>query len=253
MIFVGIPTDSKTIGPHPFQAVGEKYIRGLLDGANVQPVLIPSMHRGLDLDALLDHLDGLFLTGSPSNIEPHHYSDEASYEGNLHDSARDLTTLNLIPKAIAKGVPVLAVCRGFQEVIVAMGGSLYQKVHEVPGMMNHKEDTSQSLDIQYAPVHPLNLLEGGLLQQFADGASSVMVNSLHGQGLKTLGKNLIAEATAPDGLIEAVRIDSEQTFLLALQWHPEWKVTENPFYHNIFKAFGQACKTRAQKRVNLCQ
>ena len=121
MIFVGIPTDSKTIGPHPFQAVGEKYIRGLLDGANVQPVLIPSMHRGLDLDALLDHLDGLFLTGSPSNIEPHHYSDEASYEGNLHDSARDLTTLNLIPKAIAKGVPVLAVCRGFQEVIVAMG------------------------------------------------------------------------------------------------------------------------------------
>lgn len=249
MIFVGIPADSKIIGPHPFQAVGEKYIRAVLDGANAQPVLIPSMHRGLDLDALLDHLDGLLLPGSPSNIEPHHYSDEPSYEGNLHDTARDLTTLNLIPKAIAKGVPVLAVCRGFQEVVVAMGGSLHQKVHEVPGMMNHKEDESQPLDVQYAPAHPLNLLEGGWLQQFADGASSVMVNSLHGQGLKTMGKNLIAEATAPDGLIEAVRLDSDGSFLLAMQWHPEWKVTENPFYHNIFKAFGQACAARASKRA----
>jgi putative glutamine amidotransferase len=249
MIFVGIPADSKIIGPHPFQAVGEKYIRGVLDGANAQPLLIPSMHRGLDLDALLDHLDGLLLPGSPSNIEPHHYSDEPSYEGNLHDAARDLTTLNLIPKAIAKGVPVLAICRGFQEVVVAMGGSLHQKVHEVSGMMNHKEDLSEPLDIQYAPVHPLSLLEGGWLQRFADGASTVMVNSLHGQGLKSLGRNLIAEATAPDGLIEAVRLDSDACFLLAMQWHPEWKVTENPFYLNIFKAFGQACAARASMRV----
>lgn len=249
MIFVGIPADSKIIGPHPFQAVGEKYIRGVLDGANAQPLLIPSMHRGLDLDALLDHLDGLLLPGSPSNIEPHHYSDEPSYEGNLHDAARDLTTLNLIPKAIAKGVPVLAVCRGFQEVVVAMGGSLHQKVHEVPGMMNHKEDLTQPLDVQYAPIHELNLLEGGWLQQFAGGARTVMVNSLHGQGLKTMGRNLIAEATAPDGLIEAVRLDSEQGFLLAMQWHPEWKVTENPFYLNIFKAFGKACAARASMRV----
>lgn len=248
MIFVGIPADTKTIGPQPYQAVGEKYIRAILDGASAQPLLIPSMHRGLDLDALLDHLDGLLLPGSPSNIEPHHYSDEESYEGNLHDPARDLTTLNLIPKAIAKGIPVLAVCRGFQEVIVAMGGSLHQKVHEVPGMMDHREDASLPLDVQYAPAHELALLKGGWLEKFA-GASTVMVNSLHGQGLKTIGNNLIAEATAPDGLIEAVRLASDQTFLLAMQWHPEWKVLENPFYHNIFKAFGQACKARAEKRT----
>ena len=227
MIFVGIPADSKIIGPHPFQAVGEKYIRAVLDGANAQPLLIPSMHRGLDLDALLDHLDGLLLPGSPSNIEPHHYSDEPSFEGNLHDPARDLTTLNLIPKAIAKGVPVLAICRGFQEVNVAMGGTLHQKVHETPGMMNHREDLQQPLDDQYAPSHPITLLPGGWLQRFAGGADSVMINSLHGQGLKQIGQNLIAEATAPDGLIEAVRLDSQDTFLLALQWHPEWKVTEN--------------------------
>ncbi len=249
MIFVGIPADSKIIGPHPFQAVGEKYIRGVLDGADAQPLLIPSMHRGLDLDALLDHLDGLLLPGSPSNIEPHHYSDEPSFDGNIHDPARDLTTLNLIPKAIAKGVPVLAICRGFQEVNVAMGGSLHQKVHDVPGMLNHKEDLQQPLDVQYAPVHAVSLLEGGWLQGFADGAPTVMVNSLHGQGIKRLGDGLIAEAVAPDGLIEAVRLASAQTFLLALQWHPEWKALENPFYHNIFKAFGQACRARSQKRA----
>ena len=247
MIFVGIPADSRMLGPHPFQAVGEKYIRAVLDGAGAQPLLIPSMHRGLDLDALLDHLDGLLLPGSPSNIEPHHYSDEPSYEGNLHDPARDLTTLNLIPKAIAKRVPVLAICRGFQEVNVAMGGSLHQKVHEVPGMMNHKEDLSQPLDVQYAPAHPVSLLKGGLLEKFA-GADSVMVNSLHGQGIRKLGDNLIAEAMAPDGLVEAIRLDSDETFLLALQWHPEWKVTANPFYLEIFKAFGAACKARAERR-----
>lgn len=248
MIFVGIPADSKTIGPHPFQAVGEKYIRAVLDGADAQPLLIPSMHRGLDLDALLDHLDGLLLPGSPSNIEPHHYSDEPSFEGNLHDPARDLTTLNLIPKAIAKGVPVLAICRGFQEVNVAMGGTLYQKVHEIPGMMNHREDLEKPLDVQYAPVHPVNLLPGGWLQRFAGGADSVMINSLHGQGVKQIGGHLIAEATAPDGLVEALRLDSEDTFLLALQWHPEWKVTDNPFYLEIFKAFGAACKARSESR-----
>jgi putative glutamine amidotransferase len=247
MIFVGIPADSKTIGPHPFQAVGEKYLRAVLDGANAQPLLIPSMHRGLDLDALLDHLDGLLLPGSPSNIEPHHYSDEPSFEGNLHDPARDLTTLNLIPKAIAKRVPVLAICRGFQEVNVAMGGSLHQKVHEVDGMMNHREDLSDPLDVQYAPSHPLTLTAGGLLERFA-GSRQVMVNSLHGQGIKNLGDNLIAEAVAPDGLIEAIRLDSDDTFLLALQWHPEWKVLENPFYLEIFKAFGAACKARSEQR-----
>jgi putative glutamine amidotransferase len=249
MIFVGIPADSKMIGPHPFQAVGEKYIRGVLDGAGAQPLLVPSMHRGLDLDALLDHLDGLLLPGSPSNIEPHHYSDEPSFDGNIHDPARDLTTLNLIPKAIAKGVPVLAICRGFQEVNVAMGGSLYQKVHDVPGMLDHKEDLQQPLDVQYAPIHAVSLLEGGWLQGFAGGARTAMVNSLHGQGIKRLGDGLVAEALAPDGLIEAVRLASDQTFLLALQWHPEWKVLENPFYHNIFKAFGQACRARSQKRA----
>jgi len=245
---VGLPSDRKQIGRHPFQAVGEKYIRGVTDGAGCLPVLLPSMAPPLDLRNLLSRLDGLLLTGSLSNIEPHHYSDESSYPGNLHDPSRDATTLPLVPLAIEMKVPVLAVCRGFQEVNVALGGSLYQKVHEVEGFDDHREDLEDELDVQYAPVHPVRLAPGGLLAKIA-GANEVMVNSLHGQGLRTPGRDLVVEATAPDGLVEAVRLDSPDSFLLAVQWHPEWKVRENPFYLGIFQSFAAACRERAALRA----
>jgi putative glutamine amidotransferase len=245
---VGLPSDRKQIGHHPFQAVGEKYIRGITDGAGCLPVLLPSMAPPLDLRELLSRLDGLLLTGSRSNIEPHHYSNEPSYEGNLHDPSRDATTLPIVPLAIEMRVPVLAVCRGFQEVNVALGGSLYQKVHEVPGFDDHREDLEDELDVQYAPVHPVRLASGGLLAGIA-GSEEVMVNSLHGQGLRAPGRGLVVEASAPDGLVEAVRLDSPDTFLLAVQWHPEWKVRENPFYLGIFQSFATACRERAARRA----
>ncbi len=245
---VGLPSDRKQIGHHPFQAVGEKYLRAVIDGAGCMPVLLPSLNPPLDLRDLLARLDGLLLTGSVSNIEPHHYSDEPSYEGNLHDPSRDATTLPIVPLAIEMKVPVLAVCRGFQEVNVALGGSLYQKVHEAPGFEDHREDLDDELDVQYAPVHSLRLTTGGLLAGIA-GTTEVMVNSLHGQGVRLPGCGLVVEATAPDGLIEAVRLDSPDTFLLAVQWHPEWKVRENPFYLGIFQKFAAACRKRAARRV----
>jgi len=245
---VGLPTDRKIIGPHPFQMAGEKYIRAVVSGAGAMPVLIPSLSPALDLDALLDELDGLLLTGAYSNIEPHRYSDEASFEGNLHDSARDDTTLSLVPMAIRKGVPVLAVCRGLQEVNVALGGTLHQKLHEIAGFADHRENLGDNLDDQYGPSHPVALASDGILASIA-GSSEATVNSLHGQGLRELGRNLKVEATAPDGLVEAVRLDSPDCFLLAVQWHPEWKVTENCFYHGIFRAFGEACRTRMLKRA----
>lgn len=249
---VGLPADRKQIGHHPFHAVGEKYLRAVVDAAEALPLVIPSLQPPLDLPALLTQLDGLMLTGSLSNIEPHHYSDEPSFPGNLHDPARDASTLGLIPQAIAMGLPILAVCRGFQEVNVALGGSLHQKVHEVPGCHDHRENTDEPVDSQYAPVHALHLAEGGLLRRIA-GAAEVRVNSLHGQGIRTLGRNLVVEATAPDGLIEAVRLEREDDgpapFLLAVQWHPEWKVRENPFYLGIFQAFAAACRERAEKRL----
>ena len=243
---VGLPTDYKQIGAHPFLAVGEKYVRAVVDGAGCLPLLVPTLDPVLPLRQLLDGLDGLLLTGAVSNIEPHHYSDESSYEGNLLDPRRDATNLPLIPLAIEMGVPVLAICRGFQEVNVAFGGSLYQKVHEQPGFMDHRENKDDPLDVQYGPAHDVALVPGGLLATLV-GDTQVTVNSLHGQGVRRLGEGLVVEAQAPDGLIEAFRYDGS-AFMLAVQWHPEWKVTENPFYLAIFRAFGDACRARAAGR-----
>ena len=244
---VGLPSDRKQIGPHPFHAVGEKYIRAVVDGAGCLPVLLPSLSPPLELSGLLDELDGLLLTGAHSNIEPHHYGREASYEGNTHDPARDLNTLSLVPLAIERGLPVLAICRGMQEVNVALGGSLHQKVHEIIGYADHRENPDDPVGVQYAPSHAVELAEGGWLARIA-GAREAMVNSLHGQGIRELGRGLVVEATAPDGLVEAVRLEDPGPFLLAVQWHPEWRVTENPFYLGIFQAFAAACRERAQQR-----
>jgi putative glutamine amidotransferase len=242
---IGIPTDRTQIGLHPFVAVGEKYVRAVVDGAGGIPLLWPALSPPLDPAVLLETVDGLLLTGAVSNIEPHHYSDEPSWEGNLHDPARDATTLPLVSAALAAGVPMLAVCRGFQEVNVALGGTLHQKVHAVPGLMDHREDQQASLDVQYGPAHVVNLAPGGLLA--ALGGAQQQVNSLHGQGIKRLAEDLVVEATAPDGLVEAFR-HAGATFLLGVQWHPEWKLTQNPFYAGIFRAFGDACRARARLR-----
>ena len=244
---VGLPTDRKLIGPHPFLAVGEKYIRAVADAAECLPLLIPGMQPALPLRQILESLDGLLLTGAVSNIEPHHYSNEASWPDNIHDPARDHTNLTLIPLAIEMGVPILAICRGFQEVNVALGGRLHQKIHEVTGFMDHRENSADALDVQYAPSHSINLTPNGMLAGIAR-AATVKVNSLHGQGIAQLGKGLMIEATAADGLIEAFRSEAD-SFVLAVQWHPEWRALENPFYHSIFRVFGDACRQRASLRV----
>ena len=225
--------------------MGEKYIRAVMVGAEALPVLIPSMQPPVDLRALLENLDGLLLTGAYSNIEPHHYGGGPSYEGNLHDPARDETSLSLVKLAIEMRVPVLAVCRGFQEVNVALGGSLHQKVQEVAGFDDHREDLDDPLDEQYAPAHPVRL--SGSLAAIA-GREEAMVNSLHGQGVDRVAEGLHVEARAPDGLVEALRLDEERGWLLAVQWHPEWKVADNPFYLGIFREFGAACRARAAHR-----
>lgn len=243
---VGLPTDHKQIGAHPFLAVGEKYVRAVVDGAGGLPLLVPTLDPVLPLRDVLAGLDGLLLTGAVSNIEPHHYSDESSYEGNLLDPRRDATNLPLIPLAIEMGVPVLAICRGFQEVNVAFGGTLYQKVHEQPGFMDHRENKDDPLDVQYGPAHDIALVPGGVLAGLA-GDTRATVNSLHGQGVRRLGEGLVVEAQAPDGLVEAFRHDGP-AFMLAVQWHPEWKVRENAFYLATFRAFGDACRARAARR-----
>jgi putative glutamine amidotransferase len=209
-------------------------------------LLIPSLGQR-DFDELLATLDGILLTGSPSNVEPHRYSGPASDPDTLHDPHRDATTLSLIPHVVEAGLPLFAVCRGFQEMNVAFGGTLWQKVQEVPGMNDHRENKEDPLDAQYAPVHEVELVRGGLLHDIA-ASDRVMVNSLHSQGVQSLGRDLEVEARAPDGLVEAFRVRSAPGFALAVQWHPEWQVLKNPFSHALFAAFGDAARARVNAR-----
>lgn len=244
---IGVPACRKGIDRHPFHVVGEKYLQALIDGADALPLIIPVMARHLDIDEILGQVDGVFLTGSLSNVEPHHYGGEPSEPGTLHDPDRDAATLPLTRRALEAGVPIMAVCRGFQEVVVALGGSLHQKVHEVPGYHNHKESPDDPLEVQYGPSHEVNLVEGGVLHQLA-GERQVMVNSLHSQGVARLPDGVTVEAVADDGLIEAFTVDEVPGFSIAVQWHPEWQVTRNEFSLSIFKAFGNACREYAGHR-----
>lgn len=244
---IGVPACRKPIDIHQFHVVGEKYLRALVDGADALPLIIPVMADDLDIDDILGQVDGVFLTGSYSNVEPHHYEGDPSETGTLHDPHRDATTLPLTERALKAGVPLLAVCRGYQEVVVALGGTLHQKVHEVPGYHNHLETKGDPIEVMYGPSHPVDLVEGGVLHRLA-GENRVMVNSLHAQGVARLPDGVTVEAIADDGLIEGFTVDDVPGFALGVQWHPEWRTTEDNFSMAIFKAFGDACRAYAGQR-----
>ena len=244
---IGVPADRRILEPHPFHVVGEKYLQALLDGADALPLIIPVLAEHIDIEDVLGQVDGILLTGSPSNVEPHHYDGDPSEEGTLHDPHRDAATLPLTRRVLDAGVPLLAVCRGFQELNVVLGGTLHQLVHEVAGFHTHKANPDDPLDMQYGPSHEVNLVEGGVLHELA-GTTCVMVNSLHSQGVAKLAEGVTVEAVADDGLIEGFSVDSAPGFAIAVQWHPEWKVTEDEFSMNIFKAFGNACREYAGQR-----
>lgn len=244
---IGIPADRRIVGLHPFHMVGEKYARAVLTASDAIPLLIPSLGEELGMDELLSRLDGILFTGSPSNVEPRHYDGTPSAPGTLHDPERDATTLPLIRKAVNAGVPVLGVCRGFQEMNVVFGGTLHQKVHEVAGYDDHRDDESQPLEVQYGPAHDVILEPGGQLRGMAD-TDRIRVNSLHSQGVDRLGAGLVVEARALDGLVEAFRVERAASFAVAVQWHPEWNVMSNPFSRALFAAFGSACRAQALKK-----
>jgi putative glutamine amidotransferase len=241
---VGISADRRVLDPHPFHVVGEKYITAIRDGADALPFLIPALGDTVDGKDILAKVDGIFLTGSASNVEPQHYAGDASRTGTLHDSHRDETFLDLIRLALETGVPLLAVCRGFQELNVVLGGTLHQHVHEQTGYQDHRENKDDPLEVQYGPAHEVHLVESGLLRKLA-GKDTVTVNSVHGQGAARLAKGVTVEAVADDGLVEAFRVDGSKAFALAVQWHPEWRVTEDKFSMAIFGAFGDACRAYA--------
>jgi putative glutamine amidotransferase len=232
-----VPACNRLLGHHVYHVAGKKYIDAVRL-AGCQPLIVPSASAG-ELEALLDIAHGVLLTGSPSNVHPSHFFEEVLDPTLPLDPDRDAWTLPLIPKAIERGMPLLAICRGFQEVNVALGGSLHQAVHKVPGLRDHRDDESQPLDLQYGPAHEVRVEPGGLLQRIL-GLESFEVNSLHGQGVNRLAKGLRVEARAPDGLIEAFTLENSRGFMLGVQWHPEWRAAENPVSAALFQAFGAA-------------
>jgi len=242
---VGIACDYRQLGKHPFHVVGENYITAIRDGAGAVPLLIPVLSPPVPVEDLIASVDGFLFTGSPSNVAPAQYGGTAPRAGVLQDERRDATTLPLLKAAIAAGVPSLCVCRGFQELNVAFGGTLHQHVEEVPGRADHRENSAAPLDEQYAPSHEVHLAKDGVLASVAPQAT-FRVNSLHSQGIDRLAPALHADAVAPDGTIEAVSMPGAKGFVLGVQWHPEWHWSEDPVSRAIFAAFGEALTNSKQ-------
>lgn len=245
MPLIGVSACTRQIGHHGFHIAGDKYLRAAAIAG--MPVIIPALGDLVDRRELLQNLDGLLLTGSPSNVEPHHYQGPASEPGMPHDPSRDALTLPLIREAVDAGVPVFGICRGFQEMNVAFGGSLHQKVHEVGRYQDHRESPDDPVEVQYGLRHKLHVQPGGLLERLGL-PETIEVNSVHGQGINRLGAGLRVEALAPDGLIEAFSVESAPGFALGVQWHPEWRVHEHPAYLALFEGFAEACRAHAQRR-----
>ena len=251
---IGIVADVNRKPKHPVHSVGEKYIDAVAAGAGGLAVLLPALidrpgsafTDAADLDQVLDLVDGLFLTGATSNVNPAAYGAALEDPASPADPARDHVTLALIRAALRQGVPVMGVCRGFQEINVALGGTLHQAVHDVPGLADHREREEDPIAVQYGPAHAVTLAPGGLLHRL-HGGEVAQVNSVHGQGVARLAPGLIVEATAPDGLIEAFRGEGA-AFLVGVQWHPEWMFRENALSSALFAAFGEAAGDKQESK-----
>jgi len=241
---IGVSGCRKDIDGYAYDSAPQMYVEALDQTCGAVPLIVPTLGDKLHRASLINHVDGLLFTGSISNVEPYHYDGSDSVEGTAHDPYRDATTLPLIRQAVDAGVPILCICRGIQELNVAYGGSLFQRVFEEPYLLDHRSDRAQPMDVRYDIAHEVTLVEGGLFAQLA-GSTKIDVNSLHGQGIERLGNGLTVEAIAPDGLIEGVTVSAARRFAVGIQWHPEYRAMENPFSRALFEAFGDAARDRA--------
>ncbi|WP_028694211.1 gamma-glutamyl-gamma-aminobutyrate hydrolase family protein [Pseudomonas cremoricolorata] len=228
---------------HDYQVMTHKYITPLVEFGGCVPVLVPTCCGTDELETYLDMADGIYLTGAGSNIDPGLYGQENQTPGKAQDKPRDLFDIALVQLALARGLPIFGICRGMQEINVALGGDIYQKVYAEPGFNDHRENPDDPVEVQYAQVHGVDIAAGSWLEGVL-GSERIRVNSLHGQGLRTLGQGLEPLAVADDGLVEAIHGPSISPFLFAVQWHPEWQAASNPDSIALFKAFGDACRTR---------
>lgn len=229
---------------HAYQVMTHKYITPVVELAGCVPLLVPSCCGTDDIDQYLSMADGVYLTGAGSNIDPALYNQENLTPNKGQDPERDLFDIALIRAALKRGLPLFAICRGMQEINVALGGTIHQKAYEVPGMNDHREDATTPVEVQYGDRHSVRAIAGSWFAELM-GDAYFPVNSLHGQALDQLGDGVEALAHAEDGLVEAIHLPDYAQFTLAVQWHPEWQAAQNPHSVKIFKAFGEACHQRA--------
>jgi putative glutamine amidotransferase len=240
-----VPACNQQLSGYPTHTVKRQYIEAVrLAGA--LPLVAPWLEPD-EIDPTLDQVHGVLLTGSPSNVDPSYYG-EAVHDPTLPlDPQRDAWTLPLARRVLARGMPLLAICRGAQETNVALGGSLHQAVQEVPSMDDHRDDPAAERSVQWGPSHNVDVVPGGVIERLL-GAGSFRVNSLHGQGVKRLAAGLRVEAVAPDGLVEAFSIEGSSGFNLCVQWHPEWQARDNPVSMRLLQAFGSAVRAYRDER-----
>ena len=240
-----VPACNRVLGRHPFHVVGRKYVDAVRLAGCV-PLAVPSATPE-ELDELLDLAHGVLLTGSPSNVHPSHFGEDVLDEALPLDPERDRWTLPLIPKTLARGMPLFAICRGFQEANVALGGTLHQAVHDVAGRHDHRGPAGAPPEVAYGLAHAVEIVPGGVLERVLQ-ARTVQVNSVHGQGVNRLADGLRVEARAPDGLVEAFSKAGAPGFNLCVQWHPEWQADTNPVSQRLLAAFGDACRAYRDAR-----
>jgi putative glutamine amidotransferase len=244
---VAVATDVKTFENYVWHATPQQYLEAAVSAAGVLPLLVPSFGDRLDLDALLAGVDGVMVTGSKSNVHPSLYGGDAGEANGPYDPARDATTLPLIRKAVARGVPLLAICRGIQEMNVALGGTLAAEIQEREGAIDHRAPTSGSQDERFAIRQKISIKPGSCLAGIF-GAGDIKVNSLHRQGIDRLGPRLDIEAVAEDGTVEAVSVNGAPAFAVGVQWHPEYWTRTDDASRRVFEAFGDAVRAHADAR-----
>ncbi len=238
---VAVPSDLINVDGHESYKCGDKYLRALCDCADVVPIIIPALERGIDMKSLVARVDAVMLSGGLSNVHPSVMAEPHQGQQVVEpsDLRRDYITQPLIHETLAQGKPLLGICRGIQELNVALGGSLHPLVHEAEGLDDHREPKSEDVAVRYGPNHEVVLEPDGLLATWIS-EPRFMINSLHWQAVRDLGQGLQVEARAPDGLVEAVSLPSAAKPVVAVQWHPEFQAINNPQSRQLFAGFRRA-------------
>jgi putative glutamine amidotransferase len=231
---------------YPVHAGGTMNSEAVAEVSGGLPIIIPSDPRLVAVEELLDLCDGFLLTGGRPNVHPSEYGEDETPAHGCFDRCRDAITLPLVRACIERGQPVFGICRGFQEVNVAMGGTLFPEIRDLPGRMNHRMPPDGTLEEKFALRHPVTFSEGGPFHRLL-GAPEVMTNTLHGQGINRPGPRVVVDGWAPDGTPEAIYIKDAPGFTLSVQWHPEWQAGADPVSRPLFRAFGEAASAWAMR------